>query len=176
MLQNLSDDKSTLVQVMAWCHQATSHYLNQCWPRSPTPYGITRPQWVNTNWLSKVSHVSWSNINLPKMSPLRNSSTDFQKSTQVLKFQIECTCLSGKWILKITCPNVPSTCLKYIKPMQLIWKSEIRSRPSDKSCRYFTCPTVIFTRLRRSDKWNFDPCNLQIPGEGKQKKWAGFQN
>ena len=23
-------DKSTLVQVMAWCHQATSHYLNQC--------------------------------------------------------------------------------------------------------------------------------------------------
>ena len=40
-------DKSTLVQVMVWCRQATSHYLNQCWLRSPTPYGITRPQWVN---------------------------------------------------------------------------------------------------------------------------------
>ena len=26
---DLSDDKSTLVQVMALCHQATSHYLNQ---------------------------------------------------------------------------------------------------------------------------------------------------
>ena len=26
------DYKSTLVQVMAWCHQAPSHYLNQCWP------------------------------------------------------------------------------------------------------------------------------------------------
>ena len=25
---------TTLVQVMAWCHQATSHYLSQCWPRS----------------------------------------------------------------------------------------------------------------------------------------------
>ena len=24
-------DKSTLVQVMAWCHQASSHYLSQCW-------------------------------------------------------------------------------------------------------------------------------------------------
>ena len=48
MPQDLTDDKSTLVQVMAWCHQATSHYLNQCWPRSPTPYGITRPQWVKT--------------------------------------------------------------------------------------------------------------------------------
>ena len=28
-IQNHTDDKSTLVQVMAWCHQATSHYLNQ---------------------------------------------------------------------------------------------------------------------------------------------------
>ena len=41
-------DKSTLVQVMAWCHQATSHYLSQCWPRSLSPYDVTRPQWVNT--------------------------------------------------------------------------------------------------------------------------------
>ena len=38
------NDKSTLVQLMAWCHQATSHYLNQCWPRSLPPYGLTRPQ------------------------------------------------------------------------------------------------------------------------------------
>ena len=30
MPQNLTDDRSTLVQVMAWCHQATSHCLNQC--------------------------------------------------------------------------------------------------------------------------------------------------
>ena len=46
MPQDLTDDKSTLVQVMAWCHQVTGHYLNQSWPRSPTPHGITRPQWV----------------------------------------------------------------------------------------------------------------------------------
>ena len=33
MPQDLTDDKSTLVQVMAWCRQATSHYLSQCrWP------------------------------------------------------------------------------------------------------------------------------------------------
>ena len=32
--------------VMAWCRQATSHYLNQCWPRSPTLYGATRPRQV----------------------------------------------------------------------------------------------------------------------------------
>ena len=48
MPQNPSGDKSTLVQVMAWCRQATSHYLSQCCPRSLSPYGVTRPQWVNT--------------------------------------------------------------------------------------------------------------------------------
>ena len=30
MLLYLADDKSILVQVMAWCRQATSHYLSQC--------------------------------------------------------------------------------------------------------------------------------------------------
>ena len=44
MSLDLTDDQSTLVQVMAWCRQATSHYLNQCWPRSQAPYGITWPQ------------------------------------------------------------------------------------------------------------------------------------
>ena len=33
MPQNPFHDKSLLVQVMAWCRQATSHYLIQCWPR-----------------------------------------------------------------------------------------------------------------------------------------------
>ena len=42
---DLTEDKSILVQVMAWCRQATSHYLTQCWPRSVSPYGIIRPQW-----------------------------------------------------------------------------------------------------------------------------------
>ena len=43
---DLTDDKLTLVQVMAWCHQATSHNLSQCWLSSLSPYGVARPQWV----------------------------------------------------------------------------------------------------------------------------------
>ena len=40
---------------MAWCRQATSHYLSQCWPRSMSPYGVIRPQWVNHEFrLSEV--------------------------------------------------------------------------------------------------------------------------
>ena len=46
---DLTDDMSTLVQVMAWCRQASSHYLSQCWSRSQSPYGVTRPQWVNSS-------------------------------------------------------------------------------------------------------------------------------
>ena len=51
MPENPTNEKSTLVQIMARCCQATSHYLNQCWSRSALPYGITgvtRPQWVDS--------------------------------------------------------------------------------------------------------------------------------
>ena len=41
MSLDLTVDKSALVQVMAWCRQATSHYLSQCWPWSLSPYGVT---------------------------------------------------------------------------------------------------------------------------------------
>ena len=47
MSLDFTDDQSILVQVMAWCRQAASHYLSQCWPRSLSPYGVTRPQWFN---------------------------------------------------------------------------------------------------------------------------------
>ena len=57
MLLDLTDDKSTLVQVMTWCRQAKSHYLSQCWLRSMSPNGVTRPQRVK--WSSEVSVVKW---------------------------------------------------------------------------------------------------------------------
>ena len=38
---DLTDDKSTLVRVMA-----RSHYLSQYWPRFMSPNDVTRPQWV----------------------------------------------------------------------------------------------------------------------------------
>ena len=43
MSLDFTDNHLTLVQVMAWCRQAPSHYLSQCWPRSLSPYGVTRP-------------------------------------------------------------------------------------------------------------------------------------
>ena len=73
---DFTDDKSTLVQVMAWCRQATSHYLSQCWPRSLSPYGVTRPQWVNKDslvqlnkrlkscWRSSISCWQWISLKI----------------------------------------------------------------------------------------------------------------
>ena len=72
MSLDLADDKSTLVQVMAWCRQATSHYLSQCWPRSLTPYGVTRSQWVNVfhHHLLAIcrGHPKWVGSSLFSMS------------------------------------------------------------------------------------------------------------
>ena len=55
MSLDFADDQSTLVQVMAWCRQATSHYLSQWWPRSLSPYGVNRPEWVNIK-----QYVAWN--------------------------------------------------------------------------------------------------------------------
>ena len=65
LLLNLTDDKSTLVQVMAWCRQATSHYLSQCWLRSMSPYGVTRPQRVFLYTVAQWPYmVSCTSINI----------------------------------------------------------------------------------------------------------------
>ena len=55
---DLCEDKSTLVQVMTWCH-----YLSQCWPRSVSPYGVTGAQWVN--YEACVLHVDGNVLGTP---------------------------------------------------------------------------------------------------------------
>ena len=72
MPQHLTDDYSTLVQVIDWCRKATSHHLNQCRPRSMTPKGITRPQWA--------SHIS----HLPEL-PFSNSNSKYRKISNITR-------------------------------------------------------------------------------------------
>ena len=59
MSWDLTDDKLRLVQVMAWCRQATSHYLSQSWPSFMSPYGVTRPQWVRLTLCRLYSYCPW---------------------------------------------------------------------------------------------------------------------
>ena len=49
------------VQVTAWYHQVTSHYLSQCWPSSGTSYGVTMPQWVKKMSLY-IYQIQWGRI------------------------------------------------------------------------------------------------------------------
>ena len=70
MSWNVRNQKSTLVQVMSWCHQATSQYLSQCWLRSLSPCGTTRPHWVKLyingadKYLADHENSSWSAVNI----------------------------------------------------------------------------------------------------------------
>ena len=45
---------------MAWYHQATSHYLSQCWHSSVSPSDVNRAQSVNSSPFSAT--VNWVNI------------------------------------------------------------------------------------------------------------------
>ena len=66
MSLDFTDDKSTLVQVMAWCRQATDHYLGQYSLRSMSPYGLSRPQWVK-GISSEVSSSQMDIIDIKKI-------------------------------------------------------------------------------------------------------------
>ena len=57
MPKDSNDDKSTLVQEMDSCREATQHYLNQCWPCTVTPHSVTRLQWASSHFSVRV--MSW---------------------------------------------------------------------------------------------------------------------
>ena len=62
MPHDLTDDKSTLVQVMAWCRQATSDYLSQCCLSPLSLYGVARPQWVKSVLGFGIKGGTWTHI------------------------------------------------------------------------------------------------------------------
>ena len=58
----LIDDKSTLVEVMAWCYLAPSHYLDQWWQRSTISHAITRPKSVELTMFFCLSFDCYAQI------------------------------------------------------------------------------------------------------------------
>ena len=66
MLLDRTQDRSTLVQVMAWCRQATSHYLCQCWPRPISPCGATGLQWAKSPVLISLGVPDIARPSVPK--------------------------------------------------------------------------------------------------------------
>ena len=54
----LIDNKSSLIQLMAWCCQVRSHYLNQLWQT----HGVTRPELGNGSLTVTNIYRQTSNI------------------------------------------------------------------------------------------------------------------
>ena len=100
-------DKSILVQVMAWCHQATSHYLSKCWPRSKSPYGVTRSQWIQHKRWAMTGHRVYLQCQAIEFFPLRHYSLKIVSIPRLLipwlqlsPMTVVLTCLSeriSKW-------------------------------------------------------------------------------
>ena len=88
-------DKSTLVQGMAWCRQATSHYLSQCWPRSLShmaslgPNGLKHPDVFSVPYRPDGSQSNLRSaayealMEMVKNSP-KDCYTTVQKTTMVI--------------------------------------------------------------------------------------------
>ena len=62
----LTDNKSALVPVIAYCHQATRRYMSRYWCRFMSSYGVTGPQWVNFNGVNQttVEVYTWMNYHV----------------------------------------------------------------------------------------------------------------
>ena len=75
---------------MACCLQATIHYPSQCWQRSLLPYGVARPQWVNT--ICRIIISIWvSNTTTEKAFHRQNRATS-------LEMAIKSNTISHAWI------------------------------------------------------------------------------
>ena len=78
--KNLIVEKSMLVHVMAWCHQAPSHYMNQYWANSEKPQGYVCELKTTVTYNTKLSKWSSEKISCGK-------SVAEKLTTEIFNFQ-----------------------------------------------------------------------------------------
>ena len=93
---------------MAWCRQATSHYLSSCWTKSLSSYGVTRSQRVKSSayLVAKMARhddvIKWKQ--LPRYWPfvrgIHQSPVNSPHKGQwrgALMLSLICICIKG-WV------------------------------------------------------------------------------
>ena len=110
-----TDDQSTLVRVIAWCCQATSHYLSHCWPRSLSPHEnhlsyipseSDRGQWLNLIFLSGTNEL-FRYINV--LCSFRQFLPVTRNLSKPLGPSISCKwsdCMHADYIKRFLLPNI----------------------------------------------------------------------
>ena len=91
---DLTNDMSTLVQVMAWCCQATSHYQSQCWPSSPGHTELKSPLFhcwkVLVVWFDLLKYLPMPSCFLAKSKWTLLSKTWLVPTLQWYVFLVQC--------------------------------------------------------------------------------------
>ena len=74
---------------MAWCHQAPSHYLSQCWPKSLPPHGITKQLCCLLAWPGHHQPWYWQHLEFPTLKEL--TRVYHKQTPTIFIFQIDLT-------------------------------------------------------------------------------------
>ena len=140
MPQDLTDDKSTLVQAVAWCHQTTSHYPNQYRQGFMMQHGTTRPQQVNLTTEHSILTLKFGrgpNVFMPYYAKLRVSFVMINLLKHVIFFFPWCfkkrSLEVTKWLKKIDLYLVKSH--KYVLYFNHF---------GVESCQIIKCKQIIF--------------------------------
>ena len=100
MSLDLTMGKPSVVQVMAWCRQATSHFLSQRWPRFCGHIAVNRPQCARESNLGDWK-VLWGVSPYHTLCVVSPRGTNGMVAVHMLVYLIQkpmrCSCLHKKW-------------------------------------------------------------------------------
>ena len=112
-----------MVTVMAWCCQATSHYLSKCWTRFMLPYGIT----VVCSTPLLAPHIGLYTTSLVSLTDVLIGwrASDCDAPTQLLSIQINTgnTAPSPTWRASPTWRKQKAFPLPETVALWVLWKS-----------------------------------------------------
>ena len=162
MPQNTFDGKSNLVQVMAWCNQAPSHYLSQFWPKFLSLYDVTKPQWAQTD-------VSFCKICVIIVSLPMSLEGDIGIALSICLGIRSLVYLSHFWNF-FTCPTKPiiwlvSTKWRPFRSGLDVIKIDIQAKPAFADMKDLSPPNVNLKKLYESETKPSEPILIIIsPG------------
>ena len=129
LVQDPTDYKATLVQLMAWCHQAPNHWMNQCWQKSVKPYVVTRPQEVSASYFLIIVITN---------TPTETITASWYHSPTDL-------------YLSMTSLNIDRSTVVHIHPwIQVYWTSHMPSDNKPHLNEYVVIVTILPTKYMKT--------------------------